>query len=340
MDDDVYISIIPVYYMSKCFGLASYVPVKENGIRKFKNNLNYVVYGCIYTTCHVLCCFYISNFYYNFLGSEAILKSTLILQVNGLVLFVFTFLFIYICKHSKYVSVLNLILECDRSIKKFGIFIDYKYINTFSIKIMFFEVAVYLIMYVLMDFNSSSPNIALAFFRLLDTLLKLSILLYYEIFILMLQQRYLALNNILRMAIYYKTNKPTHFETVYHINILLKITQIYKYLFKIVKNVNDIYSVQLLVYIAIFFVNEVTHIYGACTTIIHAKNYKDLKNISNPVLWLSYYAVHIFIIIISSSKLTQNVCYSAISYIEFQIIIFVGKKIGINVMLFQKHIKR
>lgn len=309
MNDDVYTSIISVYYISKFFGLTSYVLVNKNGVRKFKTNLSSVVYGCIYTTCHGLCCFFINNFYYDYTGFDSILKHTILLQVNGLVVFVFTFLFIYVDKHSKFVSILNLILECDREIIKLGIFIEYKYIKKFSIKIIIWEFTMYIVMYLFMDFTLRANNLVLVVFQLLDTFLRLSVLLYYEIFILLLQQRYLAINSILRMSVLHPTKKCRFSATNYSIKILLKSAQIYKILFKIVQNVNEIYSVQLLVYLATFFVNEITHIYGACTTLIRAKTFNDFKNCLHSVIWSSYYSVHVFIIIISTSKLAQNVSY-------------------------------
>lgn len=186
-------SLIAMYYTSRVLGLSSYEPVQKNYRQIYKKNIGVVVYGCIIITLHGLCNIYVFDVRYNGSGSETVLAIAFWFQINTIVLFTFTFLGLYICKHANYIKILNQILKID-DLKILGIFINYIDINKFAINDYGGNIFVLCIIYSIAYWNTNDALYIYAINLFFEVWIRLLVMLHLQVFILLVRQRYRALN--------------------------------------------------------------------------------------------------------------------------------------------------
>lgn len=322
--DDLFISVKLLYYLSRLFGLSCYVPSKVNGERVFKKNLFSVQYGCVFITCHGLCSIILYNYFYKYRNFEIILRIVFRLQVNGLIFYFFTLLHMHIYKSSEFVIILNQLFTCDEQLKLLGISVDYKYVYKYTIKIIILEFIFYSLIFIFVKLELNQLFYIIIHF--VEIWVRLIFLLYFEIFIIFLQQRYLALNKNLHRYIYYITHESSREHSYSHLSQLCtKTAKIHRNLHKIFQNVNDVFSFNLLVYFSLIFTIQLTHIYSIASKIINFEIVTDFDQLISSLYWITYYMVQAYIVIFLCSRLAKDVSYIALVVLNKISLIFLNR---------------
>lgn len=304
--ENIFTSILPLYYFAKLLGMASYKPIEFNNRIYFKKDRSNLFYGYFMQTIlqlitiYVFICIVRSNL------MEPIMKIIFLLQANCLLLFSLAIFGSYVCFNGKFICILNKLVEIDSILEQMSIIPDYKIVSNYFLGIILIEIIWYVI-YIGISFYTNTQNFPYFIAHLIFIWFSLIIFLYLTGFTVIHELRLLALNTNLYDVFNNNKNNMVNPKTDIA-NAIRDTSNLYKRLIFNAKTVNDIFSIQILVYVVLIFLIEVSHLYKICSSIIqHDTNETNFKIYTTSIYWSLYFGYKLLLLTHLCGQLSQSV---------------------------------
>lgn len=299
--EDLFTSLRPVYYFSKASGIFLYKPVGTAGNRSFVVHKSALIY-CLVA---ILMCLPLVAESFVKDAQEMVLVVISSLQALTNATLVVTNIVCNIYYTRTQVTLLNALVDFDRRANRFGIFINYKQ----SFRRILFRIAVEVFMVTLFLFIYRGKEWPL-YIKILwlvpyftNKLVKMSVIIHFEAWIILFNERFTALYQNLLEVISNVNLALCAKEYLNH--IVVETSDMHLTLSTIAGKVNRIYSIQLLMFVTLNFVLLLVIAYVLCCEIF-------LHNMTNSefvtsVFWLFYNAMNMAITCVLCATLIKNV---------------------------------
>lgn len=293
--EDLYSSLKPSYFATKIIGSTSYKISSRNG---FESCLFNIIYGLVVLTIHTYVdfCLYMTWFK-DYKNLEPIYKFVFLFQAKANS-FLLIFMFISIIYSRKQqIALLTKVSLLDEQLKKTAVFPNHTNIYKYSKSRISLEL-LFLITYTIVQYNFNEyvrKECLIKFIinDIVDTYMKFCCYIQFEILILLICERFDALHSSLQSAV--------EDLIINQIVIIKKTTVLLRDLTNLTRDVNKIYSVQLLLIVSYFFVTILLNIYHFCCDII------DYKEKFNFTLFLdAFWSLYYFLIMINFCRLCSK----------------------------------
>lgn len=308
--EDLFTSLAPTYILSKIVGTVPYKPVGIKGERTFDISNITSFYGTIIVLCHVVLSIWLYiDYCYNSIVQLNISQMMFLLQSVADVTLIITILYSnYNYRHYQ-VTLGKKLALLDKDLKQIGVFSNYRTMSKYSSLRILVEIILAIIYVQLIFFTiNSRTKIQLYIYVLnyiLDILIKFSVFLQLENWILMLCERFDTIhdhfiNSHKDMSLSAKIDRSSF------ICAIGKTASIHKKLCAYVKEINDMYSFQLLVTVALAFALLLTHAFNICRYII-TTNLDDQESLLYSIYSVVYNSIKMLIICSLCSRLGYKV---------------------------------
>lgn len=308
--ENIFVSISPLYYFSKILGMANYKPVAYNNRLHFVKGRIIVLFGYFMLTIFLLTALFLFSHIIINNHSEDITKIIFVLQANCLLLFALSIFGSYYYFNNKLIKILNKLIEIDAILKQMGISLNYKAISKYFVRSIVIEIIWYAV-YTGLTFYKNVRNFNSFMANLLFIWNALIIFLYLTGLILIFKQRLVALDRNLKEVItlnYYRQNNMTNRIDSAIVNTIRKTTNLYKRLSFMVADVNDMFSIQITVFVMLIFVIEVSLLYKICSSIsqydIKGSGFEDKIT---SIFWSVYFGYKFVLLTHFCGQLSQHV---------------------------------
>lgn len=313
--NDTLTAIKPLYYISNISGMASYKPKLINGKRVYIKNKKIYFGLVIFAIQFVASLYVLANLSYYFKFKEPIVKIIFLFQticgvINNLIMFTTFWL-----NSDNYLVILNKLEEVDREMKLNNMFIDNTKIRNSSLKLHSIELLIMLIKIILIYFVGTNTTISTHFaifyisITFLQSWLQINITAHFCVFLALLQRRFETINeNIEEIVQYINYNSNAH-ENIENCvkTISSKFLRIRINLCNILRDINKIFFVSILFYIAMLYVVILTQMYKMTTEIVQYE-FSVFKYRLTMALTIAILAVfRLYIICNSCAKLNKAV---------------------------------
>lgn len=283
--NDMYVAIKPAYYLSKLLIMTNYNPIIKNGKITYciENNVFRKYFGIIIQliVTIILSHFIIQNFISNLNKADIAMKYFFVFQIIFITYFMVIISVSYFFTNNKYAFILNKIQQNDDEMKVLGMFTNNRAIRKNSIGIIFEKIIFSILLFCVTILNVLKAgyieeNLILTYiFNTVSALYSLCHFLHFYIFIMIVSERFKLLKDL--MKVYLTENKYLNRDNDLII-MLQKSSGVYRKLCEIVKDVNSLFSIQLLVHIAKIFFLILLHMYTTFVTTSH--KFRDLFKFS------------------------------------------------------------
>lgn len=299
--EDLFTSLRPVYYFAKASGIFLYKPVGTAGNRSFVVHKSVLIY-CLVA---ILMCLSLVTDSFVKHSREMVLVVISSLQALTNTTLIVTNIVCNIYYTRTQVTLLNALVDFDRRANRFGIFINYKQ----SFRRILFRIVVELFMFTLFlcVYKSNEMPFYVKILWLVpyftNKLVKMSVIIHFEAWIILFNERFIALYQNLLDVISNVNLALCGKEYLNH--IVVETSDMHLTLSTIAGKVNRIYSIQLLMFVTLNFVLLLVMAYVLCCEIFLQT--MTNSNFLTAVYYLFYNAMNMSITCVLCATLIKNV---------------------------------